>query len=169
MSLNAAIEASMNAAVMYAVATTWNTRTYTDGFSIAAIGSMLTNISSDSSNPAGVFINEFTEVMNTADNVEPTTIGMSKSQWCQGVLKRSHVYRKIPKNIASKTNAKTSINRFSAMICPPSLIKSGHINDNWSPMMVPVTTPTAIVKIGRASCRERLYFLKRSGDITQKF
>src|SRR5699024_4748215 len=110
----------MNVAVMYAVATTGNTRAYDDGFSIAAHGTTLPTSPSDRSHHAGVFINEVTEVMNTADNVEPRTIGMFKSQWCQGFLKRFHVYRKIPKNIASKKNAKTSINRGSAMICPPS-------------------------------------------------
>src|SRR5699024_1021952 len=115
-SFTALIVAIRKAIVIYAVTTTWNTLTHDEGLNIAAIGSIFKSSPPSKSNPAGVFINEFTVVIKTADKVEPITIGIFNSQWYQGFLKRSHVYKNIPRNIASKKNAKVSINSGNAII-----------------------------------------------------
>ena len=47
--------------------------------------------------------------------------------------------------MASKKNAKVSINKGRAITCPANCIKFGHSRLNCKPIIVPVTTPTATV------------------------
>ena len=75
-SLNAAIDARTNAIVIPAVATTWNALTRNEGLNIASSGCTLTILPSFISNPAGVFMNEFTDVIKNAENEPPIITGM---------------------------------------------------------------------------------------------
>src|SRR5699024_5530130 len=96
-------------------------------------------------NPSGMFIKLFTIVINTADMQQPINTRRDNNKWVYGFLNRSHVYKYIPKKIASKKKAKTSINNGKAITLPATCMKLGHSNDSCNPIAVPVTTPIATV------------------------
>src|SRR5699024_12481258 len=112
---------------------------------IAATGSIFINLPLIKSNPPGVFMIEFTDVMENAENVPPIITGKLIKKCVHPPLNLSQVYKSILKKIASKKNANVSINNGRAITCPPNCINDGHNNDNCSPIIVPVTTPTATV------------------------
>src|SRR5699024_2741219 len=97
------------------------------------------------SNPAGVFINEFTDVINNAENEPPIITGILKRKCSHLFLNLFQVYKYILRNIASKKNANVSKKSGNAITWPPICINVGHNNDNCNPIIVPVTTPTATV------------------------
>ena len=78
---------------MPAVATTWNALTINEELNIASNGCTLTMRPFFISKPAGVFINEFTEVIKNAENEPPMMTGILIMKCVHLFLKRSHVYK----------------------------------------------------------------------------
>ena len=91
--LNAAMAANINAIVIPAVATTCKARTINDELNIASNGWTFTIRPFLISKPAGVFINELTDVIKNAENEPPIITGIDMKKCVHLFLNLSQVYK----------------------------------------------------------------------------
>lgn len=140
--ISAWMPATANPTVAKAAMTMWSAWVGKAGLNMAAHGSMSMSAPAFRVNPVGVFIQALAATTNTAEDT-PLRSTPTPAARCSLGGTFFQPYRYTPRKMASRKNAKPSIENGMPTSGPARSMKSGHSSPSSNDSTVPLTAPTA--------------------------